>query len=115
MLQGPSMTVQTGKTARRENVLQLDPMAADVLPILTVPLATAVVSGPSRGVGNAARTITVHLGKTARAEDALHLDPMAAVVFPILTVPLAIAVEFGPSRNVENAARLPTAPMELIA
>jgi len=110
-----TMTVQPGKTARGENVLQLDPMATAVFPTLTVPLATAVVYGPSRGVGNAAKTITVQLGKTARAENVLHLDPMATAVFPILTVPLATAVEFGPSRDVENAAPLPTAPMEFIA
>jgi len=108
----------------------------------SVTQKTAVVSGPSRGAGNAAKTITVqqgitvrtedamHLlflqlcpaktitvqqGITVRTEDALHLDPMATAVFPTLTVPRVIAVVLGPSRDVENAARLPTAPLEFIA
>jgi len=83
-------------------------MVGDVGGIDNVTQETAVVSGPSRSAGNAAKTITVQLGKTVRAEDALHLDPMATAVFPILIVPLAIAVVCGPQRSAGNAAKTAT-------
>jgi len=80
-------------------------MVGNVGGVDNVTQETAVVSGPSRSAGNAAKTITVQLGKTVRAEDALHLDPMATAVFPILIVPLAIAVVCGPQRSAGNAVK----------
>jgi len=46
--------------------LHLDPMATAVVPTLTVPLATAVGSRPSRNVENAARMPTAPLDHALR-------------------------------------------------
>jgi len=102
------MTVQPAKTAKIENVLDFDPMITAVFLTQTVPLVTAVVSGPSRSAGNAAMIMTVQKEKTAKTKNVLHLDPMDTHVVPTLTVPLATAVDSLHSRSAGNAAKIST-------
>jgi len=64
-----TMTVHPAKTARTENVLQLEPMVTAVVKTQTVPLVTAAESGRLKSAGNAAKTMIVHQAKTARTEN----------------------------------------------